>query len=373
MTLDIALRHDFGGTILDITIAAPSRGITALFGRSGAGKSSVINAVAGIWRPDICRIAIDELVLADTARQLWLPPERRRAGLVFQDARLFPHMSVENNLRFGLRRAPAAARRIGLDDVVNLLGITALLPRRPHSLSGGEKQRVAIGRALLSQPRLLLMDEPLASLDDQRRQEILPYLSRLNTALGLPTLYVTHSLDEVVRLADHVVLLRDGHTVASGSLEDMAGRGDLPLAQREDAGSVLRLTVSGHDEARALTRLTAGESEILVPLHDLPIGAVVRVRVPAREVILAHPAAAGLARETSLHNVLPGTVRAITLDRPNRAAHVEVALPGLQAALLSRVTEDAVTRLGLAPGMPLLALVKSVAVEIVGAKRGRLD
>jgi len=373
MTLDIAVRHDFGATQLDITFAAPPRGITALFGRSGAGKSSVINAVAGIWRPAQCRVAIGDQILADTALNLWLPPEQRRAGLVFQDARLFPHMSVENNLRFGLHRAPPAARRIHLDDVVELLGIAALLPRRPHTLSGGEKQRVAIGRALLSQPRLLLMDEPLASLDDQRRQEILPYLTRLNTALGLPTLYVTHSLDEVVRLADHIVLLRDGHAIASGSLEEMAGRGDLPLAQRADAGSVLRLAVTGHDAARALTRLAAGATEILVPLHDLPIGAMVRVRVPAREVILARPEAARLASETSLHNVLPGTVRAITLDQPNRAAHVEVALPGIQAALLSRVTGDAVARLGLAPGMPLLALVKSVAVEIVGARRGRLD
>ena len=373
MTLDIALRHDFGATKLDITIAAPSHGITALFGRSGAGKSSVINAVAGIWRPTECRIAIDDQVLTDTARNLFLPPEQRRAGLVFQDARLFPHMNVENNLRFGLRRAPAASRHIGLDDVVDLLGIAALLPRRPHTLSGGEKQRVAIGRALLSQPRLLLMDEPLASLDDQRRREILPYLSRLNTALGLPTLYVTHSLDEVVRLANHIVLLRDGHAVASGSLEEMAGRGDLPLAQRDDAGSVMRLEVTLHDETRALTHLSAGETEILVPLHDVPIGAVVRVRVPAREVILARPVAAALARETSLHNALRGTVHAITLDHANRAALVEIALPGIATSLLSRVTEDAVARLGLAVGMPLLALVKSVAVEIVGARRGRLD
>lgn len=371
MSLDISLRHDFGAFRLDIAFAAPSRGITILFGRSGSGKSSVIAAAAGLLRPRHGRIALDDQLLADTDRNLWLPPERRRAGMVFQDGRLFPHMNVARNLRYGLRRAPAGPAKIGFDDVVDLLGIAPLLHRRPHTLSGGEKQRVAIGRALLSQPRLLLMDEPLASLDDERKQEILPYLTRLNAALHLPTLYVTHALDEVVRLADHLVLLRAGQVLAAGSLEEIAARADLPLAQREDSAAILRLAISGHDHSRALTRLTAGATDLLVPLLDLPVGTPLRVRIPAREIIVARPGAAALVAETSLHNALPGTVRTLLADPTGRAAHLEIALPGVTGGLLARVTPDAVNRLGLAPGQSVLALVKSVSVEIVGTRRGR--
>ncbi len=200
MSLAIRLRHRFPSVQIDIELETPTPGVTVLFGPSGAGKSTVILAAAGLLRPDECRIVVDEQVLADTDGGVWLPPERRRVGLVFQDARLFPHMSVATNLRFGLRRAAAGSVRF--DEVVELLGIGALLARRPHTLSGGERQRVAIGRALLAQPHLLLMDEPLASLDAGRKAEILPYLTRLKTALRLPVIYVTHALDEVVQLAE---------------------------------------------------------------------------------------------------------------------------------------------------------------------------
>ena len=231
---------------MDMAFEVPSPGVTVLFGPSGAGKSTIIAAAAGLLRPDECRIEVDGQVLADTATGVWLPPERRRVGLVFQDARLFPHMSVATNLRFGMRRAPPGPVRF--DEVVDLLGIAALLARRPHTLSGGERQRVAIGRALLAQPRLLLMDEPLASLDAARKAEILPYLTRLKTALRLPVLYVTHALDEVARLADsHGADRGRAAWSAAAPLSEVAARADLPLAQRDDAGALLLCRVAEHD------------------------------------------------------------------------------------------------------------------------------
>lgn len=359
MSLSIHLRHAFPSISLDVTFEAPTPGVTALFGPSGAGKSTIIAASAGLLRPDACRIAVDGRVLGDTAAGVWLPPERRRIGLVFQDARLFPHMSVANNLRYGMRRAEPGP--IQFDEVVELLGIEALLARRPHTLSGGERQRVAIGRALLAQPRLLLMDEPLASLDAARKAEILPFLTRLKTTLRLPVLYVTHALDEVNRLADSVVLIDQGRVVGAGALADIATRADLPFAQRDDAGALLHCEVAGHDAGRELTRLSGGGVTFLVPLLDLPLGSRVRVRIPAREITLA-----GKAPESiSMHNMITGTVRRIAREGARRSAMVEIALP--DGALLSRVTPDAIGNLGLVEGGPVLALIKSTAIEVLGA------
>ena len=342
---------------LDVAFEVPTPGLTAVFGPSGAGKSTVIAAVAGLLRPDHCRIELDGVVLADTGVAMWVPPEARRVGMVFQDARLFPHMSVAANLRYGLRRAPAGP--IAFGDVVALLGIGALLDRRPHTLSGGERQRVAIGRALLAQPRLLLMDEPLASLDTARKAEILPYLADMKTALRLPVLYVTHAMEEVVRLADAVVLMEAGSVVASGALQEMTSRADLPLARRDDAAAVLAARILSHDPARQLSRIEAGGASLLVPLLNEPIGTGIRVRIPAREVILANEAPAAI----SVHNIVAGTVRAVTQDTVRHAALVEIALA--EGAFLARVTPDAVSRLGLAKGAPVLALIKSVAIEVL--------
>ncbi len=355
MTLSVAFRHSFGSVAFDIAFDAPTPGTTVLFGRSGAGKSSIIGAVAGLFRPIGARIAIDGTVLVDD--RTWLRPEQRRIGLVFQDARLFPHMGVAANLRYGMRRAPPGPIRF--DDVVDLLAIGPLLDRRPHMLSGGERSRVAIGRALLSQPRLLAMDEPLAALDGQHKAEILPYLARLKHALALPILYVTHALDEVARLADTLVLVRAGHVVAAGPLPEVMARGDLPLAARDDAAAVLPATVVAHDPARQLTRLQAAGRELLVPILATPPGGGVRVRIPAREVILATAEPQGI----SVHNVVRGTVRGIVPDEGRHAALVEVALDG--GGMLARVTPDAVVRLGLASGAPVLALVKSMAIEVL--------
>jgi molybdate transport system ATP-binding protein len=363
VTFAVALRHRFATVALDIAFEVASPGVTALFGRSGAGKSSVLAATAGLLRPNVCRIVLDGAVLGDTAAGVWLPPERRRVGLVFQDARLFPHMSVASNLRYGLRRAPQAGIRF--DDVVDLLDIAALLTRRPHTLSGGERQRVAIGRALLAQPRLLLLDEPLAALDAARKAEILPFLARLHAALRLPLLYVTHAFDEVVLLADSLVLLDDGRVLAAGALADIAARADLPLARRDDAGAVLICHVAGHESVRGLTRLSSGNATLLVPLLAMPTGAAIRVRIPAREVILARPSIEPFHDAISLHNFLRGTVRALGADPARGAVLVEIDLGG--ARLLSRVTQDAVSRLGLGVGAPVLALVKSTSVDVLAA------
>jgi len=359
MSLTVRLRHRFPSVQLDIDFTVPSPGVTALFGPSGAGKSVTISVAAGLLRPDACRVEIDGQVLADTAAGVWLPPERRRVGLVFQDARLFPHMSVATNLRFGLRRT--APGPIQFDDVVDLLGIAALLTRRPHTLSGGERQRVAIGRALLAQPHLLLMDEPLASLDDARKAEILPYLTRLKTALRLPVIYVTHALDEVNQLADSLVLLAAGRVTGSGTVSQVAARTDLPLARRDDAGALLLCRIVAHDPDRELTQLEGGGATFWVPLLDAPLQAECRIRIPAREVILA-----GMPPEAiSVHNIVPGVVRQIAAEGARRSVLVEIALPS--GVLLARVTPDAITRLALSPGAPVLALVKSTSIEVLGA------
>ncbi len=358
MSLAFRLRHRFPTVQMDLAFEVPSPGITVLFGPSGSGKSTVIAAAAGLLRPDACRIAVDGTVLADTQAGTWLPPERRGVGLVFQDARLFPHMSVLTNLRFGLRRA--APGPVRLEEVVELLGIAKLLERRPNTLSGGERQRVAIGRALLAQPKLLLMDEPLASLDAPRKAEILPFLARLKTALHLPVIYVTHSPDEVNRLADTLVLIEAGRVAACGPLSEIAGRADLPFGQRDDAGALLLGRIAAHDAARALTRLDAGGAAVWVPLSDLPVGSACRIRIPAREVILARRAPEAI----SVQNILPGTVARVAPDEASRTVLVEIALPA--GTLLSRVTPDAVARLALAPGSPVMALVKSTAVDVLG-------
>lgn len=358
MSLSITLRHQFPAIQMDIAFQVPSPGVTVLFGPSGSGKSTIINAAAGLLRPDDCRIDIDGTILADTQSGTWRPPEHRRVGLVFQDSRLFPHMSVNSNLRFGMRRvAPGAIR---FDETIDLLGIGALLNRRPYTLSGGERQRVAIGRALLAQPHLLLMDEPLASLDAGRKAEILPFLTRLKTVLRLPILYVTHALEEATQLADALVLLDAGHVVAYGTISDVAARADLPLARRDDAGALVICHVQQNDTQRTLTRLEGGGTTFWVPLLDLPIGAECRIRIPAKEVILAGRPPQAI----SLQNIVPGTVRRIQDDTARRSVIVEISLPN--GGLLSRVTPDAVARLQLSPGKPVLALIKSTSIEVLG-------
>ncbi len=353
--LEVEVEHAFSGFHLQAAFSAPSEGVTAVFGPSGCGKSTLLACVAGLLRPDRGRVALDGAVLVDREAGLFVPAERRRCGVVFQDSRLFPHLSVERNLRYGMRRAPPGAGP-GFDEVVALLGVGALLPRRPGALSGGERQRVALGRALLSRPRILLLDEPLAALDAARRAEVLPFLALARARFALPMLYVTHALDEVDRLADGLVLMGRGRVLASGTLEEMALRTDLPLAARRDAGAVLRCIVTDHDEARGLTRLAFPGGALLVPLQEEAPGTELRVRVRARDVSVATTRPEAI----SVQNVLPAALEAVT---PGQGAHEAfLRLRVGESALLSRVTRDTVGRLGLEPGLPVWALVKSVTL-----------
>jgi molybdate transport system ATP-binding protein len=306
--LDVSAQKRLSDFSLDMRFSCDGTGITAVFGRSGAGKTTLVNMLAGLVRPDSGRIAVGERLLFDSASGVDLPPERRRLGYVFQEGRLFPHLSVRGNLSYGLKRVPPADRHIGLERIVALLGLETLLERRPHDLSGGEKQRVALGRALLANPRLLLMDEPLAALDQQRKAEVLPFIEQMRDDLAIPIVYVSHAMEEVVRLADTLVLVSEGHTVAVGPVDELTSRLDLrPLTGRYEAGAVIEARVVRHDEAFALSELAFSGGTLRVPKLDLAPGAELRIRVRARDVALALEP----PKDISILNILPGEVRDI--------------------------------------------------------------
>ncbi len=362
--LSVAVEHRFGSFVLDVEFDSAG-GLTALFGRSGAGKTTLINAIAGLIRPERGRIVVDDAVLTDTGRGVFVPSRRRRVGYVFQEGRLFPHLTVRQNLLYGRWFAPKAERAGDVDQVVELLGVGALLDRRPANLSGGEKQRVAIGRALLARPRLLVMDEPLASLDETRKTEILPYIERLRDEAGVPIVYVSHAIAEVARLATTMVVLDEGRVAAVGPTAAIMGRIDLfPLTGRAEAGAILATRVAGHDPAFGLTTLRAASGELRVPYLDLPVGAALRVRIRARDVMIALHPPEGL----SALNVLPGTVAEI--GRADGAI-VEMRLDCAGEALVARLTRRSVETLGLEPGTPVYAVIKSIAFDhhtIAGAE-----
>ncbi len=350
MSLDLDIEHRLGAFELNARFSTPP-GLTALFGRSGAGKSSLVDIVGGLIRPDRGRVIVDGQTLVDTERGVFVPKHRRRLGYVFQDSRLFPHLSVRQNLLYGRWFAPAAdGVANSLESVVELLGIGSLLERRPGSLSGGEKQRVAIGRALLARPRLLLMDEPLASLDEARRAEILPYVERLRDEVGLPILYVSHSVAEVARLATTVVILTDGRVTAVGHVADI-----LPLADLGDGGAVLDAVVEGHDDAFALTQLSSLAGGLQVPKLAAVPGTHVRAYIRARDVMLSLQP----PQDISALNVLSGKVAEIA----PRGAQADIRLDCNGATLMARLTNKSVQRLALAPGRPVYAVIKSVSFE----------
>jgi len=354
--LEVDIEHRLGAFDLDIRFRS-GRGLTALFGRSGSGKTSVVNAIAGLIRPLRGRIVADEAVLLDTERGICAPTHRRGVGYVFQEGRLFPHLTVRHNLLFGRWFASGRARSAGLEDVVELLGIGALLDRRPGRLSGGEKQRVAIGRALLAGPRLLLMDEPLASLDARRKDEILPYLERLRDQANVPIIYVSHSVAEVTRLATTIVLISDGRVHAVGPVQEVMGRADLyPLAGRFEAGAVLLVHVARHDPQWGLTELAGSFGKLVVPRLEVPVGTALRIRVRARDVILA----VTRPSEISALNVVEGQVERLI---PIEEGTLEVQLRASNQRLLARVTRRSGEALGLAPGRQVFAVIKSVAID----------
>lgn len=352
--LEVTLRHGFAGFSLDLSFTAP-RGVTALFGPSGAGKSTVVNAVAGLMRPQAGRVLAGGEALFDSARGLFLPPHRRRVGYVFQDHRLFPHLDVRANLCYGARFAPRSAEGPGFDAVVEMLGIGALLTRRPALLSGGEKARVAIGRALLSKPRLLLLDEPLAALDGARREEILPFLEGLRDA-GLPVLYVSHALAEVARLASTVVLIEAGRLCASGPVAGILSDPALaPALGGAEAGTLLSARVAARAED-GLVLLETPAGPLWVSAAPGGPGTRLRLRIHATDVILARTRPEGL----SALNIWPAVVGRIEPEAGGRA-FVELHLG--EARLLARLTARSVAALGLAPGVACHAIVKSVAVS----------
>ena len=349
MSLSVYLNHDLGGFALNARFEAPP-GLTVLFGRSGTGKTSIVNAVAGILKPREGRIVIGERVLFDSATGIDVPVPRRRIGYIFQDGRLFPHMSVRSNLLYGRPRDATTP----VDRMVELLGIGPLLDRRPGGLSGGEKARVAIGRALLREPELILADEPLAALDTARKAEILPHFERLRDEVSVPILYVSHSASEVARLATWVVALESGRVARQGGAREVLSDPEVAPAGAREAGAVLDARVERHHDD-GLTELEAGGLPLFLPRVARPPGASLRVRIAASEVILSKDAPAGI----SSLNVLPGRVEAV---RTGAGPGAMVVLGTPAGRVLARVTARSVAALGLRPGSACHALVKALAV-----------
>lgn len=369
MTVLVDIDHRLGTFSLKASFASSGR-LTALFGPSGSGKSSLISLIAGLTRPDRGRIEVDGRVLVDTEAGVFVPKHKRRIGMVFQEALLFPHMSVAHNLRYGRWFTPPTERYAGMDAVVDLLGIGALLDRRPGKLSGGEKQRVVIGRALLASPRLLLMDEPLASLDEARKAEILPYIERLRDETKIPIVYVSHSVAEVARLASEVVMLSEGQVVACGPTGEVMQRLDLlPAGERREGGAVLETVVARHDVAFGMTVLGSKAGEIRVPRLPMALGAPVRLRIRARDVMVATLEPKGL----SALNVLAGKVAAV---EPGEGAAVLVRIDCNGAAVVARITRQSRQMLELEVGRPVFAVVKTVSFDnanTAAGPRGDID
>ncbi len=361
---DLTLSH--GAFELSVNLQLPVQGVSVLLGPSGCGKTTVLRAIAGLTRAK-GRVALGTANSAgerqwhtwqDDGRGLWMPVHQRPIGMVFQEASLFPHLSVKDNLLYGFKRIPVAQRHIQPDEAIALLGIGHLLARQPQGLSGGERQRVAIARALLTSPALLLMDEPLSALDAARKAEVLPYLEKLGQG-GVPIVYVTHALDEAARLADHLVLLEAGRVQHEGPALALLSRLDTPLAQLDEAAVMLRARIEAHEPAQGLSLLRLGdgtEQRLWVGLHAAPVGHVVRARVLARDVSVS----LSRATDTSILNVLPATIEAMQ----DSGAHSLMLLLRVapEACLQARLTRRSCEQLGLRVGMAVFAQVKGAAL-----------
>jgi molybdate transport system ATP-binding protein len=352
--IQVCFKLQLESFVLDAAFSAPAVGVTALFGPSGSGKTTLLRCIAGLER------ATGTLhVNGDTWQDetIFEPVHKRPLGYVFQEASLFPHLSVRANLEYGLKRIPRSERKVPLEQVVEWLGLERLIERgNPARLSGGERQRVAIGRALLTSPRILLMDEPLSALDTNSKQEILPYLERLHRDLEIPVLYVSHAMDEVARLADHLVLLDQGRVMASGALGETLARLDLPTAHFDDAGAVIEAAVAQHDETYHLTRLDFSGGSLWVGQVQQPFGSKVRARVLARDVSIATQQPHG----SSITNILHARIAEIRDEGPDKVI-VRLAV-GESHVLLSRITRRSRDLLKLSVGMDVFAQVKSVAL-----------
>lgn len=348
-------RIDRGEFALDVDLTLPGRGVSALFGHSGSGKTTCLRAIAGLERAPRGYFAIGDEVWQDEAAGLFVPPHRRALGVVFQEASLFSHLSVRRNMAYGQKRAAQRAGQKALPEVAELLGIAHLLERSPGQLSGGERQRVAIARALLAAPEILLMDEPLAALDWQRKLEILPYLERLHRELSIPVIYVSHSPDEVARLADHLVLLDQGRVVASGALNQVLSRIDLPSSFADDAGVVIEARVAEH-EADELTRLEFPGGNIFVSRRSEAVGNRLRCRIDARDVSLT----LAPQLQSSILNCVAATVTDLAPTQTPGQLLVRLDVGG--DPLLARITKRSADKLGICPGLALRAQIKAVAL-----------
>ena len=356
--LNVRLKLSYSEFSLDVDLQLPGKGVTALFGHSGSGKTTCLRCIAGLERAREAYIEINGEVWQDSARNVFMPVHKRSLGYIFQEASLFPHLSVRANLEFGLRRIARHERRVELAQAAQLLGISHLLERAPAHLSGGERQRAGIARALLTSPKLLLMDEPLAALDSPRKREILPYLERLHAELEIPVLYVSHSQEEVARLADHIVLLSEGKALACGPLAQTLARLDLPLAQGDDAGVVIEGQVTHYDaDYQLLTLQLPGSDQCLRIAHGpLADGQSLRIKGQARDISLNLDP----GKHSSILNCLQATVIS---DAPSdNPAHRLVRLDAGGTALLARITRYSRDQLKLVPGQVIWAQIKSVAV-----------
>lgn len=356
--IDLDVRIAFGSFDLQVDHRMPLEGIMGLFGPSGCGKSTLLRIISGLERSALGTILFGDEVWQDAAHGIFVPPHKRGVGYVFQDVRLFPHLTVAGNLRYAEKRSRRTDNEINIEGVVAALDLAPLLTRRPQSLSGGERQRVAIGRTLLTRPRLLLMDEPLAALDIKRKAEILPYIERLPQVFRVPVIYVTHSIDEVTRLAERMLVLASGRKITYGPVAAALERLDLqPIAGRFEAGVVLTARVTRHDLKYRLTHLDHHGKEIVMPMADLAIGSDVRLRIRARDVALATKAPEGI----SIRNVLSGNIAEIVEEPDTAFAETTVDIGG--AKIRARVTRSAVAALALTPGKSIFVLFKSIAFD----------
>ena len=353
MTFDVDIGLRQGNFTLDAQFAAPA-GLTVVFGRSGSGKTTLINAVAGLLQPDRGRIQVNDVLLFDAGAKLNLATRKRRLGYIFQDSRLFPHLTVQRNLLYGRRTSWAAEQTVRFDDIVEMLALGPLLSRHPSHLSGGERQRVAIGRALLASPRLVLADEPLTSLDMPRKLEILPYFERIRDELGVPILYVTHSAAEVARLATTVVVLDKGRVTRIGAAAEVLADPNMVPTGVRNVGSVLQARLV-KQHADGLSELQAGEVALFVPRIEKSVGTLMRFRIAAHDVILSNQPPVGL----SALNVIPGEVASI---RAGEGPGALISLTTSAGLVVARVTQRSAIRLNLAVGTRVYAIVKSVAI-----------
>lgn len=370
MSIAVNIHHRVKAFALDADFRIEGPGITALFGPSGSGKSTIINIIAGLNRPDRGQIQIGNRILFDHARRINIPVRKRRVGYVFQDARLFPHKTVRDNLYFGARRNPHKLDRDEQASIIDMLGIGPLLDRRPGNLSGGEKQRIALGRALLANPDILLLDEPLSALDHNRKEEILPYLEQLRDQRRLPILYVSHAIDEVARLADNMVVIENGKTLASGSVFEMLGRSDLPpLSGQFDTGTVLSARVVSRDPKAQVSFLDCGGQRFVVPYLGKTATISVRLHIRARDVMIARTPPTGI----SANNVIPVTIIKMaggkddTIDLSLCLGHdADASLlseTSGRPTLHARITNWSSSRLGLGLHQKVYAVIKSVTVN----------